>query len=395
MRTFLKFAFLLLTSFLFFGVDASTPAHAQQLTYPAEQTANQFTNTNQFLLGIQLGPIIFANLPPTAAVGSIIYCLDCTANSTPCSASGTGAFASYVFGAWSCAGFGGGGGGGGGNIGLFPITFVNATVAILPTTYQNPPLITQCWDSNNVVINGYSAYLSVTTPYTVYFGFGAPQSGYCTALGMTSGSSPLPPSGLFSVTPSATNFLSVPQGTTSPLYTTTITNNSASTVNSITVGLSGPNAADFSTSLNNTCTSSLASSAACTFQTIFSPSTAGPESAIITVTDTAGTQTVGLSGIGYVAGNIPDVLASYSSNSSVATSTSNIFGICTGGSSGITLTLPTPAGATGRKITLLKADSGIGTCAIVGSVNFPVLTNQYQYVVFESNNSNWYTVGNN
>jgi hypothetical protein len=91
-----------------------------------------------------------------------------------------------------------------------------------------------------------------------------------------------------------------------------------------------------------------------------------------------------------------DSVVSYTASGNIAFLSNNIFGTCTGGSSGITLTLPSAVGLAGRKVTLIKGDSGVGPCSTSGSVNsYPPLVNQYQYVVFESNNVNWYVVGNN
>jgi hypothetical protein len=93
-------------------------AQSQQFFhYPAEETANTFTNTNQFEVGIVPGPVVFGSLPspPLLGAGTIIFCSNCTLPSNPCTAGGTGAFAIYMNGAWNCS-FGGGGGGGSGTV---------------------------------------------------------------------------------------------------------------------------------------------------------------------------------------------------------------------------------------------------------------------------------------
>jgi hypothetical protein len=123
--------------------QAMPSALAQQLTYPAEQTANQFTSTNQFMLGVQFGPVTFSNLPASPANGTIDWCSNCTLNSNPCTASGTGSFAYYQNGVWSCTG---GGGGGGGSISLILGTTNEITITggSGPTTtlFLANPLIT-------------------------------------------------------------------------------------------------------------------------------------------------------------------------------------------------------------------------------------------------------------
>ncbi len=109
MRFILKFTFTLALALI---LNSALPVSAQQLTYPAEQTANQFINTNQFTVGVQFGPVTFVQLSTlTPASGTIIWCSNCTTNSDPCTASGTGSFAYYQSGAWACTSNSGGGGG--------------------------------------------------------------------------------------------------------------------------------------------------------------------------------------------------------------------------------------------------------------------------------------------
>lgn len=90
---------------------ASVFCHAQAVVHTVANldTANIFSGTNQFLLGAQLGPVTFANLP-TPLPGNTIYCTDCQ-QTNPCIGGGTGAMADAINSAWSCtAGAGGGGG---------------------------------------------------------------------------------------------------------------------------------------------------------------------------------------------------------------------------------------------------------------------------------------------
>jgi len=117
-----------------------------QFTYPAEQTANQFTNTNQFTMGLEAGPITFSQLlqlnPMTT---NVIYVSDATFGSNPCTGFGGGAFAFYIEGQWDCSFGGGGGGGGGVYTGISPVAVNNVSNQIscpgcfqgFPTTNQN------------------------------------------------------------------------------------------------------------------------------------------------------------------------------------------------------------------------------------------------------------------
>lgn len=70
---------------------------------------NVWTATQQFSPGALFGPVPFASLPssPVPINGTLIYCTDCVAQN-PCAASGTGAFAERVNGAWACTITGGG-----------------------------------------------------------------------------------------------------------------------------------------------------------------------------------------------------------------------------------------------------------------------------------------------
>ena len=77
---------------------------------PATDTANVFSNSNQFKLGVQAGPKSAAELPAIAAGnGTLIYCSDCQVQNA-CLTGGSGAWAQRVGGLWNCAGFGGSGG---------------------------------------------------------------------------------------------------------------------------------------------------------------------------------------------------------------------------------------------------------------------------------------------
>src|SRR6202040_2433259 len=98
---------------------------------------------------------------------------------------------------------------------------------------------------------------------------------------------PPPPPNVFSVTPTADPFLNVIVGTASQPQTTTVTNGTLAGVTINSIAVSGTNAVDFTTPLGSTCgtlPATLAASGICTFQTTFTPSIIGNESATLTVT---------------------------------------------------------------------------------------------------------------
>ncbi len=99
--------------------------------------------------------------------------------------------------------------------------------------------------------------------------------------------------------PSGLQFNSQVVSTTSPAQSVSVQNNSGSTVTGIGFSVTGANAADF-TLLNNNCTSSLANGSQCSFQVTFKPGATGARSAAVSIADSAGTQTVSLSGFGIV-----------------------------------------------------------------------------------------------
>jgi len=85
-------------------------ASAQTVTEATQELPNTFQATNQFLVGVDLGPVTFTNLPSSPADGKMIYCSNCQ-QVTPCIGAGTGAVAQRVAGQWACTAGGGGGGG--------------------------------------------------------------------------------------------------------------------------------------------------------------------------------------------------------------------------------------------------------------------------------------------
>ena len=77
----------------------------------------------------------------------------------------------------------------------------------------------------------------------------------------------------------------------------------------------------------------------------------------------------------------------------------NAFIKATGGVSGITLTLPSATGFSGRSVKVILLDQSIGGVNIVTTASQTIngqpsyaLTNQYQSVVLESDNANWFVV---
>src|SRR5580765_6154665 len=95
---------LLLLSSIGWG---QTVVHSAGLEVP-----NVFTNTNQFTVGVTVGPVAFANLGTiNTAPGTLVFISDGSIGTNPCTGGGTGAFAVRVAGAWNCAVGGGGGGG--------------------------------------------------------------------------------------------------------------------------------------------------------------------------------------------------------------------------------------------------------------------------------------------
>lgn len=74
----------------------------------------------------------------------------------------------------------------------------------------------------------------------------------------------------------------------------------------------------------------------------------------------------------------------------------------TAGGSGITLTLPTAVGITGRPYHIKRVDSGAGNVTIattssqtIDGLSTYVLVQQWQYVEVMSDGSNWVVKGNN
>jgi hypothetical protein len=116
------------------------------------QTGNLSATNLTLSSSAHLGSATFANLG-SAANGTILYCSNCT-QTTACAAGGSGAMATYVNGAWSCAS----GGGGGytfrnnltntsGTVDFNPLdsTVMNAVDEFLPSTSLNGRIGTLGW----------------------------------------------------------------------------------------------------------------------------------------------------------------------------------------------------------------------------------------------------------
>lgn len=74
----------------------------------------------------------------------------------------------------------------------------------------------------------------------------------------------------------------------------------------------------------------------------------------------------------------------------------NLFITLESGTAGIALSLPSATGNTGLSIRFIKIDSSVGSAVISGGLaGTYTLTNIYQYVVFESDGTYWYVIGNN
>jgi hypothetical protein len=116
----------------------------------------------------------------------------------------------------------------------------------------------------------------------------------------------------FTATPSPLAFGNQGVGSTSAAKTVTLTNNSSVAVTISSTVISGANSTDFAKSAT-TCGASLASKASCTISITFTPSAAAPESATLTITDSAANspQSVSLTGTGVAQATVAPVTLAF------------------------------------------------------------------------------------
>ncbi len=102
--------------------------------------------------------------------------------------------------------------------------------------------------------------------------------------------------GSVTLTPASVGFGNQGVGATSSPQPLTLTNGSGSSLTGVSVSISGTNAADFAQTSN--CGTTVAAGSSCTVNVTFTPSIYGAESATLSVTDSAGTQSSSLTGTG-------------------------------------------------------------------------------------------------
>lgn len=114
----------------------------------------------------------------------------------------------------------------------------------------------------------------------------------------------------------------------------------------------------------------------------------------VSLVNSAGTTTITASGGGGGTGPDTVLLANTSQALSLPVNT-NLYVDATAGAGGISLTFPSAAGLGGQKITVIMVDTGAGGVTLIGTISGNssyVLTNQWQSVVAESNNTSWRAV---
>jgi hypothetical protein len=94
-----------------FNFIYANPIAGQNVSQPSNTILNFFGAYafNQGLFaGSAASPVLFASLSSLTGTANFVYVADATFGSSPCAGGGTGAFAFYVAGAWTCS-LGGGG----------------------------------------------------------------------------------------------------------------------------------------------------------------------------------------------------------------------------------------------------------------------------------------------
>jgi hypothetical protein len=159
-----------------------------------------------------------------------------------------------------------------------------------------------CANAGTIVVSGSCTILLTFTPSTV----GA-LAATVNILGTVNGSNglagtgtPVAPSAV-TLSPTVINYGNQDDGTSSPPTSVSLTNSGTGPLTITSILVTGANATEFSIN-TNTCGASLASSASCTWNVVFSPATAGSKSASVTVTTNAATSpdAVTLTGTGRV-----------------------------------------------------------------------------------------------
>jgi hypothetical protein len=179
--------------------------------------------------------------------------------------------------------------------------------------------------------------------------------------------------GSITLSPTSQAFGTINVGASSANTTFTLTNNSASSATSLTIGNVGGNTADFVIS-GSTCTTSLAASASCTFSVKFSPSASGARSTTLAATysggDGASPQDASLTGTGNTAAaGVP--------------SCTPPGGTFTGSSGPITCTDSSSGSIICYNSTGYIAIGGVGTCplgSVLYSPTFPFTSTGKLYV---------------
>jgi hypothetical protein len=112
----------------------------------------------------------------------------------------------------------------------------------------------------------------------------------------------------------------------------------------------------------------------------------GISSLIDSRADVAGT------GTGGGGGGADTVLLASTTQNLTLPSSGNLYVDATAGAGGITLTLPTAVGLGGQRATVVMVDTGAGGVTLAGTISGNTnyeLTNQWQSVTVESNNTSW------
>jgi Cep192 domain 4/Right handed beta helix region/Abnormal spindle-like microcephaly-assoc'd, ASPM-SPD-2-Hydin len=158
------------------------------------------------------------------------------------------------------------------------------------------------------------------------------------------------------ISPASLSFPSTVVDQSSSIQYSTVTNTSTSTETLSGMTISG----QFAFGGTGTCTSTLAVGASCTVSVVFSPTASGTATGAVTLSDSAGTQTIGLSGTGTSAGSAYSVSVSPTSLSFPTTKVGKTSSIRY---STVTNTGTSTVSITGMAISGQFAFSGSGTCA--------------------------------